>query len=185
MTRAALVVTLAALGEVGARPGDRLEHGSVIPPELRDEIRRLGLTVVTQPNLVAERGDDYLAEVDPADVAHLWPCRSLLDAAIPVAAGTDAPFGGADPWRLIEAAVRRTAPSGAVVGAGERITPDQALDLLLAPGDRADGPPRRVVVGGVADLCLLDRSRTEALSSPAAVQVRATVIGGALVHGAA
>ncbi len=86
VTRASLVLTLVALSEVGSIPGDRIEHGAVVPPELHDELVRLGLTVVTQPNFVAERGDDYLADVDAEDLPHLWPCRSLLDAGIPVAA---------------------------------------------------------------------------------------------------
>ncbi len=106
---------------MGTVAGDRIEHGAVVPAELRAELARLGLTVVTQPNFVAERGDDYLAEVDPGDQPFLWPCRSLLAAGVAVAAGTDAPFGRPDPWRLVDAAVNRRSPSGAVIGADERL----------------------------------------------------------------
>ena len=178
VTRASLVVTLVAFGDVGTVIGDRIEHGAVVPPELYDDLRQLGLTVVTQPNLVAERGDDYRRDVDPEDLAHLWPCRSLLDAGISVAAGTDAPFGRPDPWALVDAATKRQAPSGAVVGPDERLGAADALDLLLRPGARPFDPARRVTVGQPADLCLLRTPLAEALAAPADVSVRCTLIDG-------
>lgn len=181
VTRVSLVVTLAALRQVGTVAGDRIEHGAVVPPELRADLAELGLTVVTQPNFVAERGDEYLAEVEPEDLPHLWPCRSLVDAGIAVAGGTDAPFGRPDPWRLVAAAVARRTPSGVLLGADERLEPTGALDLLLRPGERPAGPVRRVAVGHRADLCVLDTSLAEALAAPDQVQVRHTVIAGRLL----
>ena len=97
VTRPALALTLAALDAAGAFIGDRIEHGSVVPPQLRTLVASLGLVVVTQPNFVAERGDRYLAEVDADDQPHLYPCRSLLDAGVGVGGSTDALFGDPDP----------------------------------------------------------------------------------------
>jgi predicted amidohydrolase YtcJ len=57
VTRVAAVLALAAWAEVGARAGDRIEHGSVLPVELLATIADLGLTVVTQPGFVHARGD--------------------------------------------------------------------------------------------------------------------------------
>src|SRR5450756_1004243 len=54
VTRVQLVLTLAALNAAGRLPGDRIEHGAVIPVETIPELR--GLTVVTQPHFVVERG---------------------------------------------------------------------------------------------------------------------------------
>src|SRR5690606_26747211 len=98
VTRAALALALAAWGDAGARPGDRVEHGSVLHPALRRSIARLGLAVVTQPAFVTERGDQYRTDVDPDDLPHLYPCRSLLDDGIEVAASSDAPYTDLDPW---------------------------------------------------------------------------------------
>jgi predicted amidohydrolase YtcJ len=180
VTRVALVLALVAWDAAGSRPGDRVEHGAVVPPDLRDGVARLGLTVVTQPHFVAERGDQYLADVEPDDLPYLYPCQSLLDAGIPVAAGSDAPYGDADPWRSIAAAVARRTPSGAVVAPGERVDPRQALALWLGPPDRPGGPPRRVREGGPADLCLLRLPLEAALSEPDPSVVAATVIAGRL-----
>ena len=184
VTRAELVVALAAWDEVGPEPGDRIEHGAVIPVELMAEIRSRGLVVVTQPSFVAARGDQYLTDVDPDDRAHLWRCGTLLDAGVGVAAGTDAPFGDANPWRAIAAARDRTTPAGVVLGPAERITAERALAMFLTPLDDPAGRPRRVEVGAPADLCLLATRLADALADPAATTVAATVHAGAVHPGA-
>ncbi|HEY8544341.1 MAG TPA: amidohydrolase family protein, partial [Acidimicrobiales bacterium] len=156
VTRVQMVVTVTALTEAAALAGDRIEHGGVVPPELHGELRRLGVTVVTQPNFVAERGDRYRVDVDPDDLPHLYPCGRLRAAGVRVAAGTDAPFGRPDPWAAVRAAVHRRTRDGHVLGPGERVDPATALALFQG---FADDPatPRRVAPGQPADLLVLDR----------------------------
>jgi predicted amidohydrolase YtcJ len=180
VTRVALLLALAAWDEVGARPGDRIEHGAVVHPEEAVRIAGHGLTVVTQPAFVAERGDDYLADVDPDDRPHLWPCAGLLRAGIAVGGSTDAPFGPADPWRAIAAAVERRTAAGHLLGPGERLPARRALELFLGPHDSPGGPPRRVAAGAPADLCLLAVPLDEALRHPSASLVAATIRAGEL-----
>lgn len=182
VTAASLVLLLAALDETGTRPGDRIEHGAVIPPELRTLVAERALVVVTQPHLIAERGDQYLVDVEPADRPHLYPCRSLLALDVPVGGSTDAPFGDPDPWRAVGAAVDRRTNDGATIGADEAVTAPQALELFLGHPDAPGGPPRRVEVGAPADLCLLHQPLDQALEDPPSVEVRATLIGGRVVH---
>lgn len=76
VTRVQLLVTLLALDEAGPVDGDRIEHGSVIPAETIPWLKRLGVTVVTQPHFPLERGTEYATDVDPDDRAHLYRCRS-------------------------------------------------------------------------------------------------------------
>ncbi|MCO8129146.1 amidohydrolase family protein [Acidimicrobiia bacterium EGI L10123] len=183
VSRSALALVVAAWAEVGARSGDRIEHGSVIPPELRDELARLPVTVVTQPGFVAERGDQYLRDVEGDDVPHLYPCASLLDAGIPVAASTDAPFGRSDPWLAVHAAVQRRTSGGVALGEREAVDARRALSLFLGEPDDPGGPGRVVRRGARADLCLLTDPLGVALASPADVRVRATLVSGRVVHG--
>jgi predicted amidohydrolase YtcJ len=178
VTRAELVLAIAAWEVAGTREGDRVEHGAVVPLELVDRLRELRLVVVTQPALVAARGDQYLADVDADDLAHLWRCGSLLAAGVGVAAGSDAPYGDPDPWRAVAAARDRTTPSGAVLGAEERITAQRALELHLGPLHDPAGPARSVEVGAPADLCVLAEPLEVALAEPADVTVRATIRAG-------
>ncbi|MFF3658544.1 amidohydrolase family protein [Streptomyces olivochromogenes] len=169
VTRVQLLVTLLALDEVGPVAGDRIEHGSVIPAETMPWLARLGVTVVTQPHFPAERGREYATDVDPDDQAHLYRCRSLAEAGILLAAGTDAPYGSADPWAVMRAAVERSR--------GEAVDRRAALDLF-AGEPRHPSRARRLTVGAVADLCLLHVPLKEALDLMSADVVRATFVGG-------
>lgn len=176
-----LVFALALLEQAGARPGDRIEHASVASPELVARIAALGLAVCVQPHFVAERGDRYLADVEPRHHGDLYRLRSLAEAGIPLAGGSDAPFGDADPWQAMAAAVARRTHEDQVIGPGEALTPEAALQLYLAdPLDLAR--QRRIAPGEPADLCLLDRPWPAARESLAAEAVRATFVSGRLVH---
>lgn len=181
VTAVALALALAAWGETGVRPGDRIEHGSVIPRRTVPLLGELGLTVVTQPGFIETRGDRYLLDVDPGERDDLYRCATLLDAGVAVGGSTDAPFGDLDPWRAVAAATTRRTAGGAVIGAGERLAPDAALALFLGdPGDPG-GPPRRVAPGAAADLCLLDRPLAAALAAPSSRHVVATMVRGTVV----
>jgi predicted amidohydrolase YtcJ len=179
-SRAETVLAVEALRRAGHEQGDRLEHAGVLPLELTAELALSGVTVVTQPNFIGERGDDYRADVDPDDLDLLYRCGSLIEAGVPVAAGTDAPYGQPDPWAAIAAATTRRTGSGAVLGPDERITSQRALDLFLTEPLEPGGPPRRIAPGVVADLCLLRAPLAEVLGEPSADHVRATIIGGHL-----
>jgi predicted amidohydrolase YtcJ len=181
VTRIALVLALAAWDEVGAEPGDRVEHGAVVPAELDERLRHHGLVVITQPSFVADRGDDYLIDVAPEDLGVLWRCGTLRAAGIGTAGSTDAPFGDADPWRAIAAAVERRTPSGRVLGASDRVTAAEALAMFLTPLDDPAGRPRRVRAGAPADLCLLDRPLRDALAEPTSSMVRLVLRAGTVV----
>jgi predicted amidohydrolase YtcJ len=180
VTAAELALTLAAFEAAGAAPGDRIEHGGVIDAAAIGAIRGLGLTVVTQPGFVFDRGDRFAAETPPAEHADLYRCASLLDAHVPVAGSSDAPYGPLDPWTAIRAAMTRRTRSGAVLAAAEAIPARRALDLWLADPAHPGGPPRRLAAGAPADLCLLRAPLAEVLADPAANAVAATIIGGAV-----
>ncbi|GAA4825028.1 amidohydrolase family protein [Streptomyces ziwulingensis] len=169
VTRVQLLVTLLALEETGPVAGDRVEHGAVIPAQTVPWIRQLGLTVVTQPHFPVERGREYAAEVHPDDRSHLYRCRSLAEAGVPLAAGTDAPYGTDDPWAVMRAAVGRDD--------GEGVTPLAALRLFLGSPARP-ARVRRLTVGSVADLCLLHVPLREALAELRADTVRAAYVAG-------
>jgi predicted amidohydrolase YtcJ len=177
VTDSQLAVTIAALEAVGPHPGDRIEHAAVVPAGSLDVLAALGLTVVTQPNFVAERGDEYLSEIPAAGHHELWRLRSLLNHHIDVAASTDMPFGDGDPWAAMRAAVHRTTPKGATLGADERVEPLTALTMFLGRPDRP-GQPRTIAAGQPGDLCLLTAPPREVLAELDSGMVTATIIAG-------
>jgi predicted amidohydrolase YtcJ len=150
-----LVFALAALDCAGTLTGDRIEHASVTSPEQLRTLREMALRVVTQPHFVAERGDQYVAEVAAEEHPWLYRCAAFLASGIPLAGGSDAPFGSADPWRAMRAATERTTPAGTRLSQSERLTPEQALSLYLSRPEAPGTEQRRLAPGAPADLCLL------------------------------
>lgn len=177
VTAAQLLVTIAALRDAGRHPGDRIEHAAVVPPDSLSDLADLGVTVVTQPNFVAERGDQYLDEVPLDEHAQLWRVASLIAAGIPVALSTDMPFGDGDPWAAMRAAVRRAAPSGAVLNATECVSAATALTMFFGHPE-APTRARRIAPGEPADLCVLSVTPENALAELDSGMVAATIVGG-------
>ena len=182
VTRAELVVAAAALHAAGSHAGDRIEHASVAPPELVALLAELPVTVVSQPNFLRERGDDYRRDVEPRDRPWLYRCRGFLEAGVALGGGTDAPFGAADPWLAMQAAVDRRSEAGIALAEAEALTPERAFALFASAPDAPGGPPRRVAPGARADLCLLDRPWKRARDRLDSADVAATVCGGAILH---
>jgi predicted amidohydrolase YtcJ len=177
VTEVELVFALSALDTAGTQKGDRIEHASVTSEFALGEISRLGLAVVTQPNFIEERGDVYLSEVDEDIRPILYRLRAFLNADVPLAAGSDAPFGDCDPWAAMAAAISRRTRLGRIIGEDEALKAEEALDLYLRVPTRLD-ERRRVSVGAPADLCLLDRPWAQARAALSRDMVRATFIRG-------
>lgn len=181
VSAAELAFALAALEAAGRPAGARIEHGSVIPAGMIARLRDIGATVVTQPVLIADRGDRYLADMPREEHCDLYRVRSLAAAGVAVAASSDAPYGSPDPWRAIAAAASRETMRGARVAPDEAVAPVAALDLYLG-ALAAPASPRRVEVGAVADLCVLRAPLAEALGAPSKAAVAATFIGGEALY---
>jgi predicted amidohydrolase YtcJ len=180
-TEAELVFALAVLEAAGAMRGDRIEHAGIAPDALVDEMARIGLHAVSQPHFIAERGDTYAADIEQRDLPALYRLRAFTDAGVTLAGGSDAPYGDADPWASMAAAVARRTRGGLVLGAEEALTPEQAVGLWLA--DPLDLTRQRgITPGAPADLCLLDRDWAAARTRLSAADVRLTLIDGRVVH---
>lgn len=176
-THVELLYALRAFQEASPMMGDRIEHASVTDDLALTKIAQLGLAVLAQPHFIHERGDAYLADVDPQARPHLYRLRAFLDAGVTLAGGSDAPFGGHDPWAAMTAAISRRTRQLAVIGEHEALSPEEALDLYLrAP--QALSERRHVAVGARADLCLLDRPWRQACKNLSSAHVRATFIDG-------
>ncbi|MEB3021346.1 amidohydrolase family protein [[Mycobacterium] crassicus] len=181
VTDAQLTVAIAAWQAAGTHRDDRIEHAAVVPEDRLADLAALGITVVTQPGFVAERGDDYLADIESAAHHELWRLASLRRNGIPVALSTDVPFGDGDPWAAMRAAVHRTTRGGAVLGRAEAITAVAAVQLFTGRADRP-ATPRTIAPGEPGDLCVLAGGPAEVLAALDADLVRATVVAGDVVH---
>lgn len=105
-------------------------------------------------------------------------------AGVPLGAGSDAPYGDIDPWRAMDAALRRTSRAGRVLGADEALDPAAVLRLYGSHPLRPGGACRQLAAAAPADLCVLDRPWDGLFDDLAAVRVRLTVGRGRVLHAA-
>jgi len=181
VTAGQLLVTIAALRQAGTHPHDRIEHAAVAPSDCVTDLAELAVTVITQPNFVAERGDQYLDEVPAVEHDQLWRVASLLRSNVRVAFSTDMPFGHPDPWAAMRAAVHRTTRAGAVLGADERVSARTALTMFFGCADQPTRT-RALQPGEPGDLCVLNVPPETALAELGAGMVAATVVGGEIAY---
>jgi len=166
----------------------RIEHCSVLPMALADELAGLGIVVVTQPCFLYYSGDRYLAQCEDHIGEWLYPIRSLLDRSVVVGAGSDAPICSARPLEGIYAAVSRCSREGRIVGGGETISPQQALWLYTTGAAQACREYHRkgsIQPGKLADLVVLSADPTAVDANEIKdIQVQMTIVGGQVAwHG--
>lgn len=174
VTEAELAIYLAALDAAGgAKPGDRIEHGGMIPDDFVSVVVAAGLIVATNPSFIHDRGDRYAASIQPDHWESLYPAASLTRAGIPLLGGSDAPYANPDPWLAMRTACTRRSVHGVLLGHGQRLDPMSALRLYcsgtLAPGSEAD-------------LILCDGGLDDVLADLTAERVRMTMIAGSVVY---
>ncbi|WP_457966973.1 amidohydrolase family protein [Arthrobacter sp. D1-29] len=177
VTADALVLVLGVLAECGTLPGDRLEHAAVVPPELVQVLAAFDLAIVTQPDFLRSKGDDYLRDVPEAERDWLYPYASLKAAGVSVVPSSDAPFGDVDPWRVVATAGTRRTRSGTTLNADEAVSAELALSGYLMDPLDLGGTQRRVLADSPADLCLLTPDYLEVAHSGTS-PVILTIISG-------
>ncbi|MFT4030145.1 MAG: amidohydrolase [Protaetiibacter sp.] len=161
----------------------RIEHGGLIRDDQLERMRRLGVVVSTQPWFLGIAGRRYADALGDERARGLYRGRSLLDAGIRVACGSDRPLPGT-PLEWIQAFVTRRAEDGSVIAERERVTAEEALRAATADAAWAARMECEVGViapGLAADLVLLGddptRVEPEAISS---IPVHGTAVDGEL-----
>jgi hypothetical protein len=162
-----------------------LVHLAAATADQLARIRRLGVVATTNPiSYLWRSGSTEVARVGGA-AETLLPHRSLARLGIPFGVATD--NKPADPWLVFNAIVhRRDMATGAVLGAGERLTRARALAALTVGGAYVTFAERergRLMPGYAADLAVLEH---DPLSAPAEVlagqTARLTMVAGEVVH---
>jgi hypothetical protein len=156
----------------------RVEHGQLIRPADFERLQRLGMVVSAQPHAAADPEKDA-ALLGSERAARAYPFRSLLDAGVPLAFGSDYPGERTfAPLLGIHLAVNRDG--------GEAITAEEALECYTAAGAWAqfrEHDKGRIKPGYLADLAILSADPTAV--DPTRIRdisVEATVVDGRVVY---
>ncbi len=168
-----------ALATAGLRP--RLEHAQHMHP---DDVARAGaLGVVTSMQPIHLTFDVAGIATLLADrVARAYPTRSLLRAGAKLAFGSDTPVASPDVFAGLRAACRRQGVEGGRLGAGEAISPDEALAAYTTGAAYAiewEHRSGKLAVGYDADMVVLSHDPLVSLDG---LEVLATVKGGMFTY---
>ncbi len=163
----------------------RLEHCSVCPPHLVQQLKEVQTVIVTQPAFIYYSGERYLATVPPDELKWLYRIGSLHNSGLKIAASSDSPVVPLNPLIGIYAAVSRTAETGQVILPQECVSPLEALEMYTLGAAYAsfeETMKGSISPGKFADLVVLSADPTTV--SPQAIKdikVMMTIVDGKVV----
>jgi predicted amidohydrolase YtcJ len=162
----------------------RIEHASLIPPEVIPRIARLGLCVSTQPLFLHSEKAWLGRRLGPERSRHVYPLRALVDAGVVVGGASDAPVESTDVLHAIACCVTREGFEPA-----QSLTPLEALRLFTRDAaylQFEEGEKGTLAAGKRADLAVLSQ---DPLAVPAdrihQIRVLRTVASGQTVYSSA
>ena len=162
----------------------RIEHCSIVTPELVSRIKAAGVVVVPHSYLW-EHGDKH-ENYGPARWERMHAARWFLDAGIPTAGHSDSPVATADPLLCIQDMVTRRSAEGKVYGASQRITAAEALRIWTLGGAFASFEERvkgSITPGKFADFVVLAADPLAVASDTIKdIAIETTIVGGRIVH---
>lgn len=176
----------AAHGPRDRRP--RIEHAQHLSPEAFSRFRELGVIPAMQPYHAIDDGRWAEKRIGPERIKTTYAFRSLLDAGVPVAFGSDWTVAPMDVRLGIYAALTRRTTDGANPGGWvpeEKITLEEALTSYTSAGARAgfsEAMTGTLEQGKYADLVVLsqDLFGVNSVEIPE-VRVEMTVVEGEIV----
>lgn len=165
----------------------RIEHGSVIPDELKERIKNLGVIVSTQPELVTKYGDGFQSSLGPERMRNTYAYKTLLDAGIVISGSSDCPLTYCSPLKGVQAAVTRTSENtGRVISKEERISIDDAIRMYTINAAYAGFEEKikgTIEEGKLADLVVLEKDPWSVSKDKIGdIVVEVTIVGGKIVY---
>jgi predicted amidohydrolase YtcJ len=137
----------------------RIEHAQCVHPDDVPRFARLGITASVQfTHATSDR--DVADRLWGERAAHAYPYRSLLDAGVRLAGGSDAPIEALDPLAGLRAAVLRTADERPPWRPAQAIGLHDALAAFTSAPAWLEGAEHRrgrLAPGMAADVVVLDR----------------------------
>jgi len=173
--------------EIAPRPDPRhrLEHCSLVNPDLLTRIKAMGAIPTPFYTYVHYHGNKW-SEYGEEKMESMFAHRSFLDRGIPVAGASDYIPGPYEPLMAIQSMVTRTDMDGRLWGPSQKISVDEALRICTVHGAHAsfeEGVKGSITPGKLADFVLLsDDPHDVEPDRIKEIEVVRTVVGGRAVH---
>ena len=163
----------------------RLEHGTVVNPEILARMKRLGVAVLPFGSYIYYHGEK-MRFYGEKRLSMMFAHRSFLDYGILVGGSSDHQCAPWPPLAGIQSCVTRKGHTGELLGPEQRVTPEEALWIYTrgsAHTSFEESIKGSVEVGKLADLVFLGEDLTQV--DPEAIKdipVTATMVGGTFVY---
>ncbi len=163
------------------------DHAETISDADIARVKRLGGGIAVQHRM-AYQGEYFIDRYGKKSAAQAPPLGKLLDAGVPVAAGTDATrVAGYNPWVSLSWLVTGKTVGGAQLYDENRLSRDEALRLWTSAGawfSSEEGKKGAIVSGQLADLAVLSEDYfTVPDDRIQEIHSVLTIVGGRPVYG--
>ena len=137
-------------------PRHRIEHASIMTPELLERAKKAGVILVFH-SYMWEHGDK-LASYGPKRLAMMHAYRTAIDMGIHVAGHSDSTVSAAYPLLRMQDMVTRQGEDGREYGPNQRVTVDEAIRVWTLDGAYAtfeENSKGSITPGKLADFVVL------------------------------
>jgi predicted amidohydrolase YtcJ len=137
----------------------RIEHCSIITPELLTRMVRLDVAAVPFGSYAYFHGDTLIDWYGRDRLDRMFAHRSMIDAGITVAGSSDYPCGPWEPLLGLQSCVTRVSRGGLAVGLSQRISLREAIWVYTVGSARVSGEAHakgRLAPGYLADFTVLE-----------------------------
>jgi len=146
-------------------PKHRIEHVGLPSPTQLDQIKEMGIHIVTQPIFLKELSKNFTQSLDDKYLNFCYPFKSMLQRGINVSFSTDAPVvKDIRPLSCIQTAVTRKGIDDKMIAPQEKIKMEEAFycyTMGSALASRVDHQQGSLATGKKADFVVLDKSPFE------------------------
>lgn len=169
----------------GPNPRHRIEHCSLINPELIERIRRAGVIPAPFYTYAHYHGNKWV-DYGEEKMENMFAHRSFLDAGIVVAPASDYTPGPYEPMMAIQSMVTRKDVRGRVWGPSQKVSVTEAMRICTVHGAYASFEENTKGVlraGRLADFVLLENDPHDVDPDTIKdIKIMRTVLGGRTVY---
>ena len=172
-------------GWQGPNPRLRLEHCSLVNPDLLERIKNTG-SIPTPFYTYAHFHGNKWVDYGPEKMEWMFAHKSFLDYGIPVAPASDYTPGPFEPLMAIQSMVTRKDWQGRVWGPSQRISVSQAMKICTVNGAYAsmeENIKGSITPGKLADLVILAEDPHDTVADEIKnIPVLRTIVDGKTVY---
>lgn len=165
----------------GPNPRHRIEHCSLVNPELLERIKAAGVVPAPFYTYAHYHGNKWV-DYGPEKMRNMFAHKSFLDYDIPVAPASDYTPGPYEPMMALTSMVTRKDVRGRVWGPNQRISVSEALRICTMHGAYAsfeEGIKGSLTAGKLADFVILERDPHDVAPDDIInIRILRTVLGG-------